>query len=322
LDEAGARYLVHVRAVDATVERNRVTGVVVGTKRGLMRIMARSVVDCSGDADVAFYGGAETMTDPENLMPMTLALALSNIDASKTQGSDVVTAIKNGRKNHPLIPSGFVEVKPIANSANWWVNHAGTADWGRIDATDPVERSKAECTSRRQALQMVQALRESEDPNLRRIEWATAGPQVGVRETRRVKGVYVLSEEDAVGGRSFEDAIAWRAGFLDQGGEKDGTFAKMKVHDVPYRSLLPEKLDGLLVAGRCISASHTAAAAGKSMGNCMALGHAAGIAAAMASQARTQPRDVKVRELRDRLRAEGVNFEVQDREQKDLGNNA
>ena len=97
------------------------------------------------------------------------------------------------------------------------MNHAGTADWGRIDATDPVERSKAECTSRRQALQMVQALRESEDPNLRRIEWATAGPQVSVRETRRVKGVYVVSEEDAMGGRSFEDAIAWRAGFLDQG---------------------------------------------------------------------------------------------------------
>ena len=93
---------------------------------------------------------------------------------------------------------------------------------------------------------------------------------------------------------------------------------KMKVHDVPYRSLLPEKLEGLLVAGRCISASHTAAAAGKSMGNCMALGHAAGIAAAMAAQAGIQPRGVKVRELQDRLRADGVNFNLPDREQKDL----
>ena len=125
-----------------------------------------------------------------------------------------------------------------------------------------------------------------------------------------------------MGGRSFEDAIAWRAGFLDQGGEKDGRFVKMKVHDVPYRSLLPEKVDGLLAAGRCISASHTAAAAGKSMGNCMALGHAAGIAAALASLAGIQPREVKVRELRDRLRADGVNFDLPDREQKDLGNNA
>jgi len=166
---------------------------------------------------------------------------------------------------------------------------------------------------------MVKALRESEDPNLRRIEWAAGGPQVSVRETRRVKGVYVLSETDAMSGRSFEDAIAWRAGYLDQGGEKDGRFVKMKVHDVPYRCLLPEKLDGLLAAGRCISASHTAAAAGKSMGNCMALGHAAGVAAAMASQARIEPREVKVQELRERLRAEGVSFEVMDREQKELG---
>jgi hypothetical protein len=304
------------------VERNRVTGVVVATKRGLMAIRARAVVDSSGDADVAFYAGAETMTEAGNLMPMTLALALSNIDASKIQRSDVAEAIRSGRKNHPLVPAGFVEVKPIANSGNWWVNHSGTADWGRMDATDPVVRSKAECTSRRQALQMIQALRESENPNLSRIEWAAGGPQVSVRETRRVKGVYILSEDDAMSGRSFEDAIAWRAGFLDQGGEKDGKFVKMKVHDVPYRSLLPEKLDGLLVAGRCISASHSAAAAGKSMGNCMALGHAAGVAAAMASKAGIVPREVKVRELQARLRADGVSFEVEDREQKNLVNNA
>lgn len=95
----------------------------------------------------------------------------------------------------------------------------------------------------------------------------------------------------------------------------------MKVHDVPYRSLLPEKLEGLLVAGRCISAGHTAAAAGKSMGNCMALGHAAGVAAAMAAQANILPRGVKVRDLQDHLRADGVSFEVEDRDQKKLVNN-
>ena len=319
-DEAGARYLVHLRAVDAVVERNRVSGVVVATKRGLMTIQAHTVVDSSGDADVAFFAGAETMTESQNLMPMTLALALSNIDPA-ARCADVAAAIRNGRSRHPLISSGFEEVKPIANSRNWYVNHAGTADWGRLDATDPVERSKAECTSRRQALQMVQAVRESADVNLQRIEWAAGGPQVSVRETRRVKGVYILSEADAMGGRTFEDAVAWRAGFLDQGGEKGGTFVKMKVHDVPYRSLLPEKLDGLLVAGRCISASHTAAAAGKSMGNCLAVGHAAGVAAAMAVHANILPRELKVHDLQDRLRADGVSFEVEDRDQKKLVNN-
>jgi hypothetical protein len=189
---------------------------------------------------------------------------------------------------------------------------------GRIDATDPIERSKAECTSRRQALQMIQAIRESENPALRQIEWAAAGPQVSVRETRRVRGVYILTEEDAAKGRAFEDAIAWRSGFLDPGGEKGAEFTKMRIHDVPYRSILPEKLDGLLVGGRCISATHTGAAAGKSMGNCMATGHAAGLAAALSAQKNIVPRELKAPELQARLRADGVTFNVGDREQVGL----
>lgn len=221
LDEAGVRYLVHVRAVDTIVESNRVTGVIIATKRGLMAVRAKSVVDCSGDADVAYYAGAETMVDPDQLMPMTLSLALTNIDRTKTKSSDVESAIHNASRRNPLIPSGFVEVGPIARSSSWYVNHSGTADMGRLDATDPEQRTRAECASRRQALQMIQALRESDHPGLRRIEWIGAGPQVGVRETRRVKGLYVLTEADAMRGQTFEDAIAWRTGFLDAGDKRE-----------------------------------------------------------------------------------------------------
>jgi len=318
LDEVGAKYLVHVRAVDTVLERNRVTGVVVATKRGLMVLRAKCVVDCSGDGDVAYYAGAETMIDPGSLMPMTLSLALTNIERNKTRPSDVVAAMRKGRAKYPLIPSGFLEIKPIAQSTSWWVNHSGTADMGRVDATDPEQRTRAECTSRRQALQMVQAVRESEDPSLQHIEWIAAGPQVSVRETRRIKGLYVITEEDAMSGRTFDDAIAWRSGFLDPGGEKGAKFTRMKTHDVPYRAIVPEKLDGLLMAGRCISATHVGATAGKSMGNCMATGHAAGLAAALAAKKGIQPRELKVKELQDRLRADGVSLEVEDRDQKNL----
>jgi hypothetical protein len=165
---------------------------------------------------------------------------------------------------------------------------------------------------------MIQAIRESDNDSLRQIEWAAAGPQVSVRETRRVKGTYVITEEDAMAGRAFEDAIAWRSGFLDTGGQKGGVYTKMKVHDVPYRSILPAKLDGLLVAGRCISATHMGAAAGKSMGNCMATGHAAGLAAALAAKSGVLPRELKVRTIQDRLRADGVSLDKDDREQKGL----
>jgi hypothetical protein len=187
-----------------------------------------------------------------------------------------------------------------------------------VDATDPVERTKAECASRRQALQMIQAMRESENPAIRRIEWATSGPQVSVRETRRVKGLYLITEEDAMTGRTFEDAIGWRSGYLDLGGQKGGIYTKMKIHDVPYRSIVPEKMDGLLVAGRCISTTHVGAAAGKSMGNCMAIGHAAGVAAYMSVKKKIMPRELKVAELRDRLRADGVEFNLKDRNQTEL----
>jgi hypothetical protein len=318
MDAAGAKYLVHVRAVDAIVEHNRVSGVVISTKRGLMVVRAKCVVDCSGDADVAFFAGAETLVDPKQLMPMTLSLALTNIDPDKVQPKEVAAAIHDRRAKYPLIPSGGLEIKQIANSTSWYINHGGTADMGRVDATDPVERTKAECASRRQALQMIQAMRESENPAIRRIEWATSGPQVSVRETRRVKGLYLITEEDAMTGRTFDDAIGWRSGYLDLGGQKGGIYTKMKIHDVPYRSIVPEKMDGLLVAGRCISATHVGAAAGKSMGNCMAIGHAAGVAAYMSVKKKIMPRELKVAELRDRLRADGVEFNLKDRNQTEL----
>jgi ribulose 1,5-bisphosphate synthetase/thiazole synthase len=315
LDAVGCRYLVHVRAADALVENNRVTGVVVATKQGLLTIRAKTVVDCTGDADVAYYAGAETLIEADTLMPMTLGLTLTNIDKTKVRPADLEKTMHQARGKYPLIPSGFIEVKQVAHGGSWWINHAGTADLGRIDPTDVEQRTRAECFGRRQALQMVQALRDSDNPALRQIEWSGAGPQVSVRESRRVKGVYVITEADAMTGRTFDDAIAWRSGFLDLGGQKDGKYVKMQIHDVPYRALVPEKLDGLLTAGRCLSATHAGAAAGKSMGNCLATGHAAGVAGAMCAKQDRQPRELKVADLQAALRADGVDLAAQDRQQ-------
>jgi ribulose 1,5-bisphosphate synthetase/thiazole synthase len=317
LDEVRAGYLVHLRAVDAIVEGNRVTGVTVATKRGLMEIRAKVIVDCTGDADVAFYAGAETMTEPDKLMPMTLGLTVTNVSRPGME-SAVIDAIRAGRRKYPLITSGFLEVKQVAHGNSLWINHAGTADMGRVDATDPRRRTEAECRSRRQAMQMIQAIREAENPDLRRMEWGSAGPQVSVRETRRVKGCYVITEEDAMAGREFADTVGWRTGYVDLGGQSGSKLVRMKVHDVPYRSLIPEKLDGLLVGGRCISATHVGAAAGKSMGNCMATGHAAGLAAALCAQQGIVPRALQVGRLQEKLRADRVRLDIQEREQTNL----
>lgn len=254
------------------------------------------------------------MKETGSLSPQTLCLNLTNVTAEQVRKANMAEIARKAKSKYPLIPSGW-GLDRVSNSSSFYINHAGTKDLGQFDMTDPVERTQAECLSRRQVLQMVQAMREFGGDDLRNIELIGTGPQLGVRETRRVKGPYVLTEEDALSGRKFDDAIAWRSGFLDIGFVR---YERMKVHDVPYRAILPEKLDGLLVAGRCISATHVAASAGKSMGNCVATGHAAGLAAALAARKGSTPRQLNVSALQDALRADGVDLNRAGDEQKEL----
>ncbi len=304
LDEVGCKYLVHTQAVDAVVEKDRITGVVVGTKNGPATIRAKAVVDCTGDADVAYFAGAETMKEVGNLSPNTLCLNLANVTKQQARKANIREIAKKARQKYPLIPSGW-GLPTVANSHHFYINHAGTRDIDQFDTSDPWQRSAAECQSRRQVVQMTQAMREFGGEELKDIELVGVGPQMGVRETRRVKGSCVLTEKDALEGRKFDDVIAWRSGHLDIGFVR---LSRMKIHDVPYRAIVAEKLDGLLMAGRCISATHVAASAGKSMGNCVATGHAGGIAAAMAVKKNTVPRELNVGEIQDALRADNVDL--------------
>jgi ribulose 1,5-bisphosphate synthetase/thiazole synthase len=316
LDQVGCKYLVHTRAVDTLVEGGRLTGVVVSTKQGLATIRATVFVDCTGDADVAYFGGAETMKEIGSLSPQTLCLNLTNVTAEQVRKANIRDIARKAKSKYPLIPDSWGLGK-VSNSSSFYINHAGTRDLGQFDTTDPVQRTEAECQSRRQVLQMTLAMREFGGDELKNIELIGTGTQIGVRETRRVKGPYILTEEDALSGRKFDDAIAWRSGFLDIGFVR---LSKMKIHDVPYRAIVPEKLDGLLVAGRCISATHVAASAGKSMGNCVATGHAAGLAAGLAARKGCAPRELKVAGLQDALRADGVDLDRAGDRQEELFN--
>ncbi len=314
LDEAGCQYLVHTQAIDALVENNRVTGAVVATKRGPMNIKARVVIDCTGDADLAYYAGAETMTAMGELSPSTLLYNTGNVTSE-----DINEGKEEYRKNEekakqefPLISSAVLNLRPVANSHFFYTNHPGTRDHGEFDVTDPFKFSEAECLSRRQVVESVEALRKYAGEGLKEVELFGAGPRIGVRESRRLKGEYVLTEENAMEGTKFEDVVAWRSGNLDIGHVR---MAKMKIHDVPYRALLPVSIDGLLVAGRCISTTHVAASAGKSMGNCFATGHAAGIAGAMSAKQGVQPRELKVTKIQDALRRDEVDLEFSGQKQ-------
>jgi len=320
LDEVDCKYLVHLSAVDALLESNRVTGVVVSTKQGLATIRAKVVVDCTGDADVAYFAGAETLMETvEPRMPNTMLLNLANVSPEQVRRSSTRDIARRARSKYPLIPKSWL-LRPVSNCHHYHSNHTGTRDIGRFDMTDPFERSQAECVGRRQALQMTQAMREFGGEDIKNIELVGTSTQIAVRETRRLIGVYILTEEDAAKGNKFEDTIGWRSGYLDLMGYK---FTGMRVHDVPYRSILPVEVDGLLTAGRSISATHVAMAAGKSMGNCVATGHAAGLAAAMSANKGIMPRALKVAELQNALRRDEVDLtmggKIQENVTKDRG---
>jgi len=313
LDGVGCRYLLHSQVVDALMDGQRITGVVAATKEGLVVVSARAVVDCSGDADCAYFAGAETLKGREDdgyLSPMTLLVLITNVDVAGARTfqreGGLKRIVEQGRAKYPLLPETMhFELGPFPIQNALVINHAGTKLRGVLDGTQPVDLTEAERYSRRQAIQMVDALREYGGEPFRRVQLGGVGPQVGVRETRRIKGLYALGEEDALTGARFDDVIAWRSGFLDIGFVRS---EQMRVHDVPYRALVPEKLDGLLVAGRCISASHVAASAGKSMGNCMATGHAAGLGAAMSVAHNCLPRELDVRDLQHALLDDGVDL--------------
>ena len=254
------------------------------------------------------------METVEPRMPNTMLVNFANVTPEQVRASNRREIAKRAKGKFPLIPPGWM-MSPVANGHHFFSNHTGTRDIGQFDMTDPLERSRAECVGRRQALQMTEAMREFGGENLKDVEMVGTSTQICVRETRRLKGVYVLTEEDAAKGNTFEDTIGWRSGYLDLMGYK---FTGMRVHDVPYRAILPEKVDGLLTAGRSISATHVAMAAGKSMGNCIATGHAAGLAAALSARKGIMPRELKVAEIQDALRKDEVDLTMGGKVQKNV----
>lgn len=307
-DEAGCKYLVSLRAADAIVENNVVKGMVVGTSKGLMRINASVTVDCTGDADVAHYAGAEIFTSPINdLANMTLG---SNYTIWKNENS-CKDAFKAARTKYPMVPKFPAGPRRVAETHFSWLNHKGI---GGLDPTDPHERTKVETLSSKQIVHANLAMREfGAIQELKDAEMVGAGQQVSMRESRRLHGAYILTEDNAIQGTPQPDTIAWRSGSMDVGPGRGGPQDVMRIFDIPFRALLPVKVDGLIVAGRCISANQVAALSGKSMGNQLACGQGAGIAAAVAAKKGTLPRNIDVSEVQTILTNDGVDLYPADR---------
>ncbi|MEW6358389.1 MAG: FAD-dependent oxidoreductase [Planctomycetota bacterium] len=318
--EAGAEFWYYSLVADAIVEGHTVRGAIVESKAGREAVLAKVVVDASGDGDVAARAGAPYemgRADDGAVQPVTLMFEVDGLgdykgDTAPELYDTMVEVIAREGMDFKL-PFERVNYAP-------WIILIPRGGAAAVQAThmyganplDPRDVTKAVVEGRRQAHAMTGIFRRI--PGLENVRLTGTAPALGVRETRRVMGEYVLTLEDLIAGRRFDDAVTW-AGFgvdihdpAPGSGTKTAHGAKARPYEIPYRCLLPQEVDGILTAGRCISGTHEAHASYRVTGTCMGMGQAAGLAAAWAAQEGIHPRALDGGELRRRLAERGVGF--------------
>lgn len=334
---AGVRILLHamLQAVDADAD-GRIRAVAVATKAGLRRVAARTFIDASGDADLcAFAGfGLETAGEIDPAQTLTTTFRMANVDGARRRSittADVHAAMVSAAADGYDLPrrEGSDHITPIdgvtatimtrlepsasrpatAPPGGTGNGHAGNL----VTTTDPDFLTTSEIAGRRQALEYARFLVDRV-PGYEHASLVSVGTRIGVRETRRVHGDARLTREDVLGARQFTDQIGLcGAPIEDHRAGPDTRWAYLSpgtAVGIPYAALVVRDALNVLVAGRCFSATHDAHASVRSMAQCMAMGQAAGTAAAIASRlpggGRGAVRAVPIGDLRARLAAAGA----------------
>lgn len=302
--EAGARVLLYTYAVGALMDGNRIRGVIVENKSGRSAVLAGVVVDCTGDGDVAYHAGCDFELGRESdglLQPMTLQFMIGGLDYEIHDRPSVPLYEVLERFNTPA-KMAAVPYKPLAAVPVPGLPGSAAVMWThmhRRDGTAADDLTDAVIEGRRQVQRCMELLNSARD-QIGEVRLLETAMQVGVRETRRIVGEYRLDLEDLIVGRDFDDTIC-RVTFNVDIHLPDGNeihTIDVQPYGIPYRSLVPKGVDQLLVAGRCISGSHEAHASYRVTGNCVAMGEAAGAAAALAVESGVPPRDLDGRDVR------------------------
>jgi hypothetical protein len=307
--DAGVEALFHAYFVDALKDGKRLFGALVGTKQGLRAIRARAIVDASGDADVAARAGAP-FEDAGALgiaQSLTTTFKVINVDVPRATAfpkGELWAMMERAAAEGYDLPrkEGSSHITPMSG-----VMVTNMTRVAGVNATDPGALSRAEREGRKQALEYMRFLRDKV-PGYEKAELGGLSTNIGVRETRRIKGEYWITKEDVLSAQKFPDAIARCGAPIEEhhaGGDTHWEYLPDgETVDIPFRALLPREVEGLVVAGRCLSASHEAHASIRSIGQCLAMGQAAGLAAALAKDG--EVRAIDTAELRSRLRELGA----------------
>ena len=321
--ESNIDVFLQTAVFDVIKEDNVVKGLVCASNEGPLRFEAPVTIDCTGDGIVAFMAGAEVGKGREDglMQPVTLEFTIDGVDEERGLIciGDVDEVELNGqrfldwckdRAAEGKIPEKLAAVRlhPCVEKGRRQVN---TTQVNRVDITRIEQIFPADYELRQQINLLTDFLRENL-PGYENIKVIGSGTTTGVRESRRIMGDYVIDADELSAGKRFPDVVVHDALFIvdihnpDGAGQAEDKIQYCKPYDLPYRCFLPKGLEGLMVAGRCISGTHRAHASYRVMSICMAMGEAVGIAAALSVSKGCTPRQLDVTLLQKTMTDKGI----------------
>jgi len=323
LQEAGVVLQLYTFACEAIMEGDTIKGVIIESKSGREAILAKIVIDASGDGDIAAKTGAEFFLGREQdgkMQPMTIMFKVAGVDTSRVNyvhSFESTYEIAEGdlqtiARKHIPYPAGHVLLYGTDIPGVVTCNMTNCIN---VDGTKSEDLTQAELTCRSQMKPIVEFLKEHV-PGFEKCYLLSSASIIGVRETRHFIGEKTITEQDIKDARVFEDWAVTKVHFnfdvhnlsgagLDETGVQKH-FKQSRWYTIPYGCFIPKKIDNLMLAGRNISGTHLAHSNYRVMPICANMGQSVGIAAAMSAQKGICPRDLNVNELQNELIALGI----------------
>jgi len=318
-DEANVDVLFHSCIFDVKKEGRKIESVTVASKSGKFELEADFYIDATGDGDLFCFAGCDYQLGRDDdgfCQPMTTCFRVGGVDVDlfKEERANLQNLYLEKQKSGEI-------TNPRENILCFFgtgndVVHFNTTRVIKLDPTNPFELSKAEKIARRQIDEMMRFLKENSKAFEESTVLSVAG-EIGVRESRKLKGEYILTADDLISCTMFDDSIALGNYDIDihnpaGTGTSHRYFEKGEFYSIPYRSLLPKEFDNLLVAGRCASATHEAQASIRIMPICCCMGEAAGVACAVAFDSGKNLHNLDVKQVQSILRENGAAIFTED----------
>ncbi len=332
LQEAGVVPVLHCNAVDVFMEGNKIKGIITESKSGRQAIMAKRIIDATGDADIAHHSGAPFRKNPKNeLMEVTVNFGCSGVNIGKFLmyiylnsgriGDWGETSGKEEDSFSTYLMEPFNKAKEAGeipedvNIESYWGNYTDAGEITSfnavhmfdIDPTDVWDLTKAEIEGRKRVMMAIKALKKY-TPGFKKARLRTIGASVGTRESRKIIGEYNITEHDVKNEARFEDSIGICPEFIDGYGVAILPTTGRYFH-VPYGIILPQKVENLLVVGRCVAGDKISHAATRQIVCCTVTGQGAGVAAAMSVKDNVTCRQVNISKVQMILKEQGVRIE-------------